>query len=183
MLKVGLILTCIAFLLFIVYNSIAIGFFGIPWSMSKTYYLYEEKKKGLGIVFTIFMWLMGFTMIPGWLIISDAMGPWESYLTFLAFITGTCIVFVGTAPRYREETEGMVHMTAARICAVTALLWDFVACWRIGWVPVCGAVIPAIVATTTKTWKEDRDYWLEMLAFGATFATIITEGVLQILNV
>lgn len=175
-----LILTCFSFLLFIVYNSVAIWLFGIPWSMSKTYYLYEEKKKGLGWLFTVFMLLMGMTMMPGWIEVSDAKGPWESYLTFLAFIAAAMIVFVGFAPRYREETEGMVHMTAARICAAAALIWDFVACWEIWYVPICGAAIPAIIATATKTWKEDRDYWLEMLAFDATFATIITELALKI---
>ena len=95
----SLVLTSISFLLFIIYNSVAIGVLGIPWSMSKTYYLYEEKKKGLGVVFTIFMWLMAFTMLPGWITVSINVGVWMSYLTFLAFITGACIVFVGTAPR------------------------------------------------------------------------------------
>lgn len=181
-LKVGLILSCISFLLFIVYNAVAIGFFGIPWSMSKTYYLYEEKKKGLGWVFTIFMWLMAFTMAPGFIAVGDAVGPWMSYFTFLAFITVACIAFVGTAPRYREDLEGDVHMTAAKICAVSALIWDFLVCWNIWWVPICGAAVPAIIGACTKTWKEDRDYWLEMLAFDATFATIITELVVQILK-
>lgn len=181
-LQIGLLLVCISFMLFIVYNSVAIGFFGIPWSMSKTYYLYEEKKKGLGWVFTAFMWLMAFTMIPGWIIVSEAVGPWMSYLTFLAFITGACIAFVGTAPRYREELEGGVHMTAAKICAATALLWDFIVCWNIWWVPLCGMVIPAVVGACTKTWKECRDYWLEMLAFDATFATIIFEFIVQLLK-
>lgn len=178
--KIALILVSIAFLLFIVYNSVAIGIFGIPWSMSKTYYLYEEKRKGLGWVFTIFMWLMAFTMIPGWIIISEAVGPWMSYFIFLAFITGACIAFVGTAPRYYDELEGKVHMTAAKICAATALIWCFVVCWDIWQVPICGAVIPTIIGACTKTWKSCRDYWLEMLAFDATFATILTKGILLI---
>lgn len=178
--KIALILVSIAFLLFIVYNSVAIGIFGIPWSMSKTYYLYEEKRKGLGWVFTIFMWLMAFTMIPGWIIISEAIGPWMSYFTFLAFITGACIAFVGTAPCYYDELEGKVHMTAAKICAATALIWCFVVCWDIWWVPICGAIIPTIIGACTKTWKSCRDYWLEMLAFDATFATILTKGILLI---
>lgn len=181
-LTVALILVCISFLLFIVYNSVAIGFFGIPWSMSKTYYLYEEKKKGAGWAFTIFMWLMAFTMIPGWVIVSEAVGPWMSYLTFLAFIAGACIVFVGTAPRYYDELEGKVHMTTAKICAVAALLWTFIVCWNIWWVPLCGMVIPAVIGACTKTWKECRDYWLEMLAFDATFATIITECIVQMMK-
>ena len=174
-----LILTCLSFLSFIVYNSVAIGLFGIPGSMSKTYYLYEEKKKGLGWLFTGFMLLMGMTMMPGWIEISNAKGPWESYLTFLAFIAAAMIVFVGFAPRYRENLEGSVHMISAKICAAAALIWDFVVCWEIWYVPICGAVIPAIVATATKTWKSGRDYWLEMIAFDATFATIITELALK----
>lgn len=178
--KTALILVSIAFLLFIVYNSVAIRIFGIPWSMSKTYYLYEEKRKGLDQVFTIFMWLMAFTMISGWIIISESVGPWMSYFTFLAFITGACIAFVGTAPRYYDELEGKVHMTAAKICAATALIWCFVVCWNIWWVPICGAVIPTIIGACTKTWKSCRDYWLEMLAFDATFATILTKGILLI---
>ena len=162
-LKIGLILSCISFLLFIVYNAIAIGVLGIPWSMSETFYLYEKKKKGLGWLFTIYMWLMGSTMIPSWVDIGDSLNPWMCYLTFLAFISGACILFVGTAPRYKEDMEGKVHTIAAIICAVCALIWDFVACWEIWWVPICGMVVPAIIATCTKTWKSSREYWLEMM--------------------
>lgn len=173
-------LICISFLLFIIYNSVAIGIFGIPWSMSKTYYLYEEKKKGLGWIFTIFMWIMSLTLIPAWIEISLFVGPWMSYFTFLGFISGACIAFVGTAPRYRDSLEGNVHMTAARICAVTALLWDFLVCWNIWYVPLIAMIIPTVIGFITKTWSECRDYWLEMLAFDATFATIITEELLLI---
>lgn len=179
-LKIGFILVLVAFALFVIYNSIAIGIFGIPSSMSKTYYLYEEKHKGLGWLFTVFMWLMAFTMIPGWIIISEDKGPWESYLTVFAFVAGVAIVFVGTAPRYKQDLEGDVHMTAAKLCAATALIWDFVACWHIWWAPICGAVIPVIIGAATKSWKSGRDYWLEMMAFDATFATLITEAILRL---
>lgn len=181
-LQIALILAIVSFILFIIYNSVAIGFFGIPWSLSRTYFLYEQKKKGLGWVFTAFMWLMAFTLAPGYLTISDSVGPWMSYFTFLGFITVAGILFVGTAPRYYEELEGKVHMTAAKICAAAALLWCFVVCWSIWWVPLCAMAIPAIIGACTKTWKECRDYWLEMMAFDATFATIITECVLQMLK-
>ena len=178
--SICLMLVCISFLLFIVYNSVALGLFGVPWSMSGTYYLYEGKKKGLGWLFTIYMWLMTFTMAPGWLAVSDAVGPWMSYFTFLAFFAIAGFAFVGGAPRYKDGLEGSVHMNAAKICAAAALLWDFLVCWQIWWVPILGAVIPAIIATATRTWKQGRDYWLEMLAIDATFATIITELVLQV---
>lgn len=174
-LQACLILTVVSFAIFIAYNSVAIGIFGIPWSMSKTYYLYEEKKKGLGWIFTIFMWVMTFTLISGFLEISDAVGPWMNNFTFLAFIAAASIAFVGTAPRYRDDFEGSVHMTAAKICAASALLWCFLVCWNIWYVPICAAVIPAVIGAITKTWKSSRDFWVEMLAFFATFATIIGE--------
>lgn len=173
------ILVCISFLLFIVYNSVALKLFGIPWSMSETFYLYESKKKGLGWLFTIFMWLMGLTMIPSWITISESLDSWMCNLTFLSFISGACILFVGTAPRYKEYLEEQVHTIAAIICAACALIWDFVACWQIWYVPICGMIAPVIIATCTKSWKRSREYWLEMMAFDATFATIITEYIIK----
>lgn len=177
-----LLLTCFSFLIFIIYNTAAIIQFGFPWSMSKTYYLYEEKKKGLGWLFTIFMWVMGFSIAPGWFEVSNTMGPWMNYFTFLCFFTIAGILFVGTAPRYRDDFEGVIHTVSALICAGSALLWDFLVCWNIWWVPICGMIIPALIATFTKTWKTSRDFWLEMMAFDATFATIITENIVQLVK-
>ena len=181
-LQTVLILAIVSFTIFIIYNSVAIGIFGIPWSMSKTYYLYEEKKKGLGWIFTIFMWLMAFMLVPAFLEISDTVGPWMNNFTFLAFISAAGIMFVGAAPRYKEDLEGDVHMTAAKICAAASLVWCFLVCWNIWWVPICGAAVPAIIGACTKSWKEGRDYWIEMMAFDATFATIITECILLMLK-
>jgi hypothetical protein len=53
-----------------------------------------------------------------------------------------------------------------------------VVCWNIAYVPTIGAAIPAIVGACTKTWKFAQIYWLEMMAFGATFATVITASIL-----
>jgi len=38
--------------------------------------------------------------------------------------------------------------------------------------------VPAIVAIATKTWKTSRDFWLEMMAFGGTFATMLTQSII-----
>ena len=173
-----LTLIIVSFALFVVYNSVAIGLFGIPTSLSDTYYLYEKKRTGLGWLFTIFMWLMGFTMTPAWIVISEKVGVWMSYFTFLAFIAAACILFVGAAPKFREKysIEVDVHMIGAKICAAAALAWCFVVCWKIWYVPLIALLVPVIVATATKSWKEKYTYWLEMMAFDATFATIITEA-------
>ena len=174
------ILILVSFLLFVIYNSVVLGLFGVPESLSETYYLYENKKKGLGWLFTIFMWVLAFTLLPAWIETSMAIGPWRSYLTFLAFFTCAAIVFVGTSPKFHEKPEGVVHTTAAIICAVSALLWDFIVCSDIWYVPLIAVTIPVLVATFTKTWKTGYEYWLEMLAFDATFATVITKELLII---
>lgn len=173
-----LALIIISVALFTVYNGVAIGLFGVPTSLSDTYYLYESKKQGLGWLFTGFMWFLGFTMTPAWIVISEMRGVWMSYFTFLAFIAAACILFVGAAPKFRDRynIERDVHMWGAKICAACALLWCFIVCWNIWYVPLVAIAIPAIAATATKSWNNCYTYWLEMMAFVATFATIITEA-------
>ena len=173
----SIICICVGIVLFTAYNAIAVHLFGFPWSMSETYYLYENKKKGLGKVFTIFMITLAIVMLPSWLTISDAVGGWMSNFTFLAFFTCICMMFVGAAPRYKEA-DAKIHTIAALICAASALTWDFIVCWQIWAVTLFGMFVPAIVASSTKTWKTSRDFWLEMLAFGGTFATMLTQSII-----
>lgn len=170
-----LITVCIAFLIFIIYNVALFPQFGIPKSLSESFYLYNSKKKNLGYIFTIFMFTMAFCLLPGWIEISEVWSSWSHYLTFLAFFTAAAICFVGAAPVFRaNKLEGAVHEISAKICAATALIWCFTVCWNIAYVPAIGAAIPAIVGACTKTWKTAQIYWLEMMAFGATFAAVIT---------
>ena len=178
---VYLILTLIAFVLFVVYNSVAIGIFGIPESLSNTYYLYEQKKKGLGNLFTFFMWAEALLLLPGWIEVSHAIGSWMQYFAFLGFIASAGIAFVGTAPKFHEDMEGKVHVIAAMVCSITAILWDFIVCWQIWYVTVIGCLFPVIVATCTKSWKSSKTYWLEMMAFDGSFAAIITEQILHLI--
>ena len=43
------------------------------------------------------------------------------------------------------------------------------------YVPLGVACLIAAVGAITKTWKSAAVYWLEMMAFGATFITVISE--------
>jgi len=175
-----LILTLIALALFIIYIAIAIKLFGVPESLSNTYYLYEAKQKGLGWVFTIFMWVLALLLLPAWISTSIGAGPWMNYFTFLSFISAAAIAFVGTAPKFHEDSEGKVHVIAASLCAATAVLWDFVICWHI-WYVFFIALVPVIVAIIwSKTWKQAKTFWLEMMAFVPTFAVLITEEIIQL---
>lgn len=177
-----LILTLIALALFATYIGVAIHFFGIPESLSNTYYLYEEKHKGLGWMFTIFMEVLAFLLLSAWISTSVAVGPWMSNFTFLSFIAAAAIVFVAVAPKFHEDAEGKVHVIAASICAASSIAWDFVICWHI-WYVFFIALIPVIIAIFwTKTWKQAKTFWLEMMAFVPTFAVLITEEIIQLMR-
>lgn len=52
-------LIIISIVIFILYIISVICLFNIPWSISNTYYLLEERCKGLGWLFTMFCYGVG----------------------------------------------------------------------------------------------------------------------------
>lgn len=176
-----LILVLLSLITFVIYNTIAVKHFGIPKSLSETFYLWNNKKKNLGYIFTGMMFLMAFTLIPSWLELGEVISSWSTYLNPLAFFTCAAIVFVGAAPAFRScQLESKVHTTAAMTAAICAVIWCLVTCWQIMYVPLLTAGIIAVIGWLTKSWKKASVYWLEMMAFGATFITVIVELIIQI---
>lgn len=210
MIQTSLILLISSILVFTIYNIVAIKLFRVPTSLSDTFYLYQNKKKGLGYIFTAMMWTMAFLLMPAWLTISDSMPGWEHNFTFLAFFAAAAIVFVGSAPAFRNVgLENKVHMIAAKSCAVFAIAWCAVVCWRIMYViPIMIGLVWAFAAlleyihlkmdysnhTPEEQEKFDikgdlkyvlkrhSDYWWEMCAFGATFATVGIQELILLLQ-
>ena len=184
--QISLILASFAFFIFLAYNIIAIKIFGMPTSLSDTFYLYQSKKKGLGYIFTAMMWSMAFCLMPAWLTISDNMPNWEHNFTFLAFLAATCIVFVGSAPAFRNVgIENKVHMISAKACAVFAILWCAIVCWRIMYIIPISIGIAWLVGYClhnhtyeNRKWTRCSDYIWELAAFIATFTTIITQCII-----
>ena len=181
--EIYLILSCIALAVFTVYNAVIIGIFGMPTSLSDSFYLLQSKKKGLGYIFTAMMTVMAFTLMPAWISISDAMPGWEHNLTFLSFLAAAMIMFVGAAPAFRNVgIENKVHMIAAKACAVFAIVWCAVVCWRIMYIiPVAiglAWLIGWLLRNHTnegRPWTKCSDWIWELAAFIATFTTIITQ--------
>ena len=171
-----LILVCIALSVFLAYNITSISIFSVPSSLSNTYYLYEQKKKHLGMVFPAMMGTMGFTLLPAWLELGEVISPWSTNLNVLAFFACAAICFVGAAPAFRSnKLEGTVHTAAAITAAAASLAWCLIVCWQIMYVPIIATGLVALAAWLSKTFKSGLTYWLEMMAFGATFATVIVE--------
>ena len=157
-----------AFALYLCYNFSALSLFGAPFSLSKTFYLFQERKSWQKVLFPIMMIGMGLLLLPAWLEISAA-----SPFMFMAFLAAGGIIFTGAAPAFNSgDLENKVHTGSAIFAAVFALLWIiFVA--KLWWFILIWAILISLVAILTNTWKTSYIYWLETIAFLSTFTAII----------
>ena len=168
-------LVLIAFLIYWAYNVAALSIFGAPFSLSKTFYLFQERKRWQRILFPIMMLMMGFCLVPSWLEISEG-----SNFQFMVFFAAGGIMFTGSAPAFKSsDLEDKVHTCSAIFAAVFALLWIiFVA--HLWYFIIVWAVVITLIAILSKTVKTSYVYWLETVAFMSTFTAIIVYYVNQL---
>jgi hypothetical protein len=96
-----------------------------------------------------------------------------SNFQFLSFLAPVGLLFVGTAPKFKDSMmENRVHSVSAIVAAVCSLLWVGLVTpyW---WTILVWLGIEAAFAVFTKTWKSGLVYRLETVAFGATFTSTI----------
>lgn len=159
-----IVATCI----YVVYNAIAIAIFGIPESLSNTYYLWKERN-GKGYLFCLMMYAVVAFMMPEWLTLSEG-----STFQFLAFLAPMAIAFVGTAPRFKnDKLEGNVHSISAVIAAACSLSWVALVTpyW---WSILIWLGYISLASIFTSSYKTCLVYWLEQVAFLSTFTAAIT---------
>ena len=153
--------------IYLAYNAICLALFGVPESLSNTYYLYKEKCNK-GWLFCLMMYAVVALMMPAWISLSEG-----SNFQFLAFLAPASIAFVGTAPRFRDGgLENKVHTVSAIIAAACSLLWVALVTpyW---WVMLIWLGLIALAAILTSSYKTCLVYWLETIAFGSTFTAAI----------
>lgn len=158
-----IVATCI----YVAYNAISLALLGIPESLSNTYYLYKEKYNK-GWLFPLMMYIVVALMMPAWITLSE-----DSDFQFLAFLAPAAIAFVGTAPAFKSnDLENVVHTTAAIVAAICSLAWVAVITpyW---WMILVWLGFIALAAILTSSYKTCLVYWLEQVAFGATFTSAI----------
>lgn len=157
----------IATTIFVAYNAVAIAIFGIPESLSNTYYLYKEKYNK-GWLFPLMMYAVVALMMPAWITLSEG-----SNFQFLAFLAPASIAFVGTSPRFKDgDLENKVHTYSAYVAAACSLLWVALVTpyW---WVILLWLGFVALASIFTSSYKTCLVYWLETIAFGSTFTAAI----------
>ena len=87
---------------------------GIPVSLSDTYYKLGNRKW----LFQLAMVSIAVMLYPVWISVS----PEE--LIGLVFASCASLLFVASAPCFREELQGKVHYSAAVLCCVSVFLWQ-----------------------------------------------------------
>lgn len=164
-----LITICIivALAIFLAYNALSVALFGIPESLSNTYYLWKAKSDK-GFLFPVMMYLVVAMMMPEWITMSEG-----SNFQFLAFLAPASLLFVATAPAFKsDDLENKVHSISAYFAAACSLLWVILVTPY--WVTIpAWLVFVAAVASSTRSVKTCLVYWLEQIAFGATFTSTI----------
>lgn len=170
------ILVLLSMALFVAYNIFACVKWGVLTSLSTTYYSLPNKWR---CVFTLFMWAIAILLMPAWIEVANGFGDWRNNLTFLSFLTCGLICFVGAAPNFRSfEMESQVHTISATASAVTSILWCLICLWKWMYIPICAAMVPLVIAFSTKKFKYCKVYWLEMMAFAMTYISVLFCSVL-----
>ena len=163
-----LICVSIAFAIYLIYNGAALRLFGVPESLSNTFYLYNDKKKHLGILFPIMMVSVASLLLPAWLEISAL-----SSLQFTAFLAAAGLIFTGFAPAFKgNDLEKRVHTVSAYTAAIFALLW-IIFVNKLWFTILIWFAVILLIAFITKTIKSSYIYWLETVAFMSTFTSIL----------
>lgn len=155
----------ISLTILIVYFWKVIKLIGIPWSISDTYY--QLKKHGRsGLWFQIAMILSVGILLPEWLEVTEG----ENYQC-CAFLACIGLIFVGSAPCFKLELDGKVHIGATIVCGLASLLYMIFAGY---------AIIPLLLAFPTKflIYKYDKPvFWLEIWMFISTYISIIIDAI------
>lgn len=105
-------LSIIAVLLFVALLCVVINKYGVPEMVSSIYYLLGKR----GWVLQLLMIAFGATMMM--CLLDSGLGE-----QCLAFIACAGLMFVGSAPRFLDESERRLHKGAAVVSAVASVSW------------------------------------------------------------
>ena len=131
--------------------------FGIPKSISESYYLLGK----MGWLFQVTLFSVAFLVVPTLIDRSS-----ES-TRFLAFLACMGLAFVGAAPLFKRKLDGKVHYISAAMCCGGLVLWQvFNACWAVPVVCFLAVLIPML---------KDKKYmwWLEIATIVSAYVSLI----------
>ncbi|MDR1225871.1 MAG: hypothetical protein LBK47_03110 [Prevotellaceae bacterium] len=154
---------------FLIYHLVVIGKFGVPKSVSETFYLWG--KPGQAIV-TLWSWIVAIPLM----IFGSGISPENA--VFSIFFCGVFLVGVFTAAPFKYDFIAKYHFAFAGICAGLAFLWIFLVIPSMWWiiptlaVPflILGFLIPGNTAEGKS--KNSVTFWLEEVAFVSLYVSM-----------
>ena len=169
------ITSLVAAILFVAYVVLECHFFGVPISISNSFYLYNSKKNGLGYVFTMFLFAEAFLIMFSMLSMSE--GHWYQ---FMGFIPAVGIAMCGCAPRTKEsDLENNIHVAGAMIGAFGGLFWCAMQC-------LPSAAFFSLIMAWTSVWcarysdtydEKYLTFWAEVAGFGSTLINVVLNAI------
>jgi hypothetical protein len=150
---------------FLIYTTTVVSMFGVPTSLSDSFYLLNKKKEGLGYLFSLTLFTMAFTLLPPWLSLPIG-GDYEVIKFFCCALLG----FVGAAPRFNEEDSGW-HTVFAMGAAVLGLLW--IVLFTPHWYIIIAYLILFVGLMFDSKTKNCYIFWLEMVMFFSVYNVLI----------
>ncbi len=155
-----LYLYLISLILLTAYIVYAVSVCGLPWSLSDTYY--QLKKRGRPAwLFQTAMILPAALLMPVWIEYSS-----ES-IQFLGFLACGGLMFVGSAPLFKEEFQSKVHYAGTGIAGLATILW--VCLSGMWWLPIVAFPVAGIIMLKYQRWL----FFAEMAAFVCAYIGIM----------
>ena len=131
--------------------------FGIPKSISETYYLLGK----MGWLFQVTLFSVAFLVVP------ELIDRSSDGTRFLAFLACMGLAFVGAAPLFKRKLDGKVHYVSAAICCVGLVFWQvFNASWVVPLICFV-AVLPPMLFDGKRMW------WLEIATIVSAYISLI----------
>lgn len=150
----------LSLILLTIYIMYAVRMCGVPWSLSDTYYQLNKRGRPAWL-FQVAMIAPAMLLMPVWLECS------AGNLQFLAFLSCGGLMFVGTAPLFKEEFQGRVHYTGTVIAGLATILW--VCLSGMWYLPAVAFPVAGIIMLKYRKWL----FWAEMAAFICAYAGVL----------
>lgn len=155
-----MMLVVVSLVVFLVYLAGVYVYFGVPASISDTYYKLEKRKKGAGWLFTGMCWAVTGMLLPAWL----DMTP--DVYQFSAFLACAGLLFVGAAPQFKLSLTGWVYYGSAAVCCASAVLWCILSgYWFIT------LIVFLVYGWITLRYGKPM-FWIELAALTSTYICI-----------
>lgn len=143
-----------------IYIMYAVRMCGVPWSLSDTYYQLKKRNRPAWL-FQMAMIIPAMLLMPVWIDRST------DDLQFLAFLSCGGLMFVGSAPLFKEEFQGRVHYTGTVIAGLATILW--VCLSGMWYLPAVAFPVAGIIMLRYRKWL----FLAEMAAFVCAYAGIL----------